>query len=109
MSKRRDNAIFWGVIGVFILAEASTALGKAVGYWEADFPFWSSILVWIGFAIVYASVRKIISVENSAPNTRVGTNNYSRRWFERWGTWNDWFCKVRELDMKENKDNEPCC
>jgi predicted tellurium resistance membrane protein TerC len=109
MNKRRDNAIFWGVIGVIILAEASTALGKAVGYWEADFPFWASILVWIGFAIVYASVRKIISVEDRAPNTSVSTNNYPRRWIKRWDTWDNRFRRVCELDIKENKNNEPCC
>jgi predicted tellurium resistance membrane protein TerC len=109
MSKRRDNAIFWGVIGVIILAEASTALGKAVGYWEADFPFWASIFVWIGFAIVYTAVRKITSVEERASNTSVGTNNYSRRWFKRWGTWNDWVRNVCDEDIKENKDNELCC
>jgi predicted tellurium resistance membrane protein TerC len=109
MNKRRDHAIFWGVIGVIILAEASTALGKAVGYWEADFPFWASILAWIGFAIVYTAVRKIISVENRTPGTSVGTNNYSRIWFKRWGTWNNWFHKVCELDIKENKENEPGC
>lgn len=63
MSKKRDDAIFWGVIGVIILASALTGLGTAVGYWEVEFPFWSTMFVWMGFAILVSAIRKLRSPE----------------------------------------------
>jgi predicted tellurium resistance membrane protein TerC len=109
MSKRRDNAIFWGVIGVIILVEALTVFGKAVGSWEADFPFWASIFVWIGFAIVYASVRKLRSPDHWQYSRRFWTNEYARRWFERWSIWNSMFREFRDREVEENENIEPCC
>lgn len=102
MSKKRDNAIFWGVIGVIILVEALTLFGKAVGYWEADFPFWASIFVWIGFAIVYASVRKLSSPERRQHSIRFWTNAYTRRGFECWSIWNNMLREFRDREIEEN-------
>ena len=63
MSKQRDDAIFWGVIGVIILVSALTGLGTAAGYWNVEFPFWPTMFVWMGFAIVISSVRKLLNPE----------------------------------------------
>jgi len=40
MTKERDDAIFWAVIGIIILASAFVWLGKESGWWEFEFPFW---------------------------------------------------------------------
>jgi len=109
MNKKRDNAIFWGVIGVIILVEASTVLGKAAGYWEGNFPFWATILVWIGFAIVYAAARNLSSPEYRQPNARFWRKEYARRWFERWSIWNSKFCELLDEEVKESDNVEPCC
>jgi predicted tellurium resistance membrane protein TerC len=109
MSKKRDNAIFWGVIGVITLAEALTVFGKAIGYWKADFPFWASIFVWIGFAIVYTSVRKLRSPRHEQYSARFWTNDHTRRWFERWSIWNSMLREYRDREAKENENNETCC
>jgi predicted tellurium resistance membrane protein TerC len=63
MSKKRDDTIFWGVIGVIILVSALTGLGTAVGYWEVDFPFWETMFVWMGFGILVSSIRKLRNPE----------------------------------------------
>lgn len=63
MTKERDDAIFWGVIGVIVLVEALTRLGTEVGLWVLEFPFWATITVWVGIAIVVSSTRKLLNRE----------------------------------------------
>jgi predicted tellurium resistance membrane protein TerC len=73
MSKQRDDAIFWGVIGVIVVVSALTGLGTAAGYWEVEFPFWPTMFVWIGFGIVVSSIRKLQNPEEEQ-------NNGSKSW-----------------------------
>ncbi len=47
MTKERDDAVFWGVIGVIVLVEALTWLGTEVGLWLLEFPFWTTMAVWV--------------------------------------------------------------
>lgn len=56
--KERDDAIFWGVIGLIILASAGIWLGKELGWWQFEFPFWPVIAIWIGFAILVSALKK---------------------------------------------------
>ncbi|MFC1506029.1 hypothetical protein ACFLQ6_03045 [Thermoproteota archaeon] len=56
--KQRDDAIFWGVIGLIILVSSGIWLGKELGWWQFDFPFWPVIAIWIGFAILVSAIRK---------------------------------------------------
>jgi hypothetical protein len=109
MSKRTEEAIFWLGIGVIIFVEALSLFGKAVGYWELNFPFWATIFVWIGFAIVYTAVRKLISSEVHQSNTRFWGDNYSRRWFRRWRFWNSKFWEFPDEEVKKNEKVDQCC
>ncbi|MCK5627376.1 hypothetical protein KAI23_05360, partial [Candidatus Bathyarchaeota archaeon] len=43
--KQKDDAIFWGIIGLIILVSASIWLGKELGWWHFDFPFWPMIAI----------------------------------------------------------------
>lgn len=63
MSKEKDDAVFWGVIGVIILVEALTWLGTEVGLWVLEFPFWATMAVWVGIAIMVSSIRKLLNRE----------------------------------------------
>lgn len=65
MTKERDDAVFWGVIGVIVLVEALTWLGTEVGLWTLEFPFWATMAVWIGFGIVVSSIRKLLNPEEA--------------------------------------------
>jgi len=109
LSKKRDNSIFWGVIGVIMLVEALTVLGKAAGYWEVNFPFWATIFVWIGFAIVYTAVRKLSSPKYRQPTVRFWRKKYAIRWFERWSIWNNKFRELLDEEIKRSENAEPCC
>ncbi|UCE15363.1 MAG: hypothetical protein JSV12_05655 [Candidatus Bathyarchaeota archaeon] len=59
MTKERDDAIFWAVIGIIILVSAFIWLGKESGWWEFEFPFWPVMFVWIGIAVTIEAVRKL--------------------------------------------------
>ncbi len=61
MTKERDDAIFWGVIGFIILVSSFIWLGKEVGWWQFEFPFWPVIFIWIGIAIIISAARKLYS------------------------------------------------
>ena len=39
MTKERDDAVFWGVIGVIVVSSGFTWFGKDAGWWAFDFPF----------------------------------------------------------------------
>jgi uncharacterized protein (DUF983 family) len=65
MSKEKDDAVFWGVIGVIILVAALTWLGTEVGLWVLEFPFWGTMAVWVGIAIVVSSIRKLRNPEEA--------------------------------------------
>jgi len=56
--KQKDDAIFWGVIGLIILVSAGIWLGRELGWWHFDFPFWPVIAIWIGLAILVSAIRK---------------------------------------------------
>jgi len=58
MSKERDDAIFWAVIGTIILVSAFTWLGTESGWWEIEFPFWPVMFLWIGIAVIISAIRK---------------------------------------------------
>jgi predicted tellurium resistance membrane protein TerC len=60
--KERDDAIFWGVIGVIILISSIIWLGKEVGWWQFEFPFWPVIAIWIGIAILLAAIKKLYRI-----------------------------------------------
>jgi hypothetical protein len=109
MNKRTEGAIFWLGIGVIIFVEALSLFGNAVGYWESIFPFWATIFVWIGFAIVYTAVRKLISSEVNQPNTHFWTDYYSRRWFRHWRFWNGRFFEFPDEEVKKNEKVDQCC
>lgn len=59
MTKDRDDAIFWAVIGIIILVSAFTWLGTEVGWWEFEFPFWPVMFLWIGLAVIITAIRKL--------------------------------------------------
>lgn len=127
MSKKED-VIFWGVIGTLIIIEALSVIGKSAGYWETNFPFWGTIFVWIGFAIVYTAIRKLYFPKKNQPNAyfwnndsvkrwfrywssedsnaNFWTNNYSNGWFRRWNIWNNNLCNPKD---KQNDNIETCC
>ena len=65
MTKERDDAVFWGVIGTIILVSALTWLGTEAGLWAFEFPFWPAMFVWVGFAIVISSIRKLRNPEEN--------------------------------------------
>jgi hypothetical protein len=46
------------VIGLIILVSSGIWLGKELGWWHFDFPFWPVIAIWIGFAILVSAIRK---------------------------------------------------
>lgn len=56
--KQRDDAIFWGMIGLIILVSSGIWLGKELGWWQFDFPFWPVIFIWVGLAILISAIRK---------------------------------------------------
>jgi len=58
MTKERDDAIFWGAIGAIVLVSAFIWLGKEIGWWDFEFPFWPVIFIWIGIAIILSAIRK---------------------------------------------------
>lgn len=57
--KKRDEAIFWGVIGLIVLISSVVWLIKELGYWEFEFPFWPAIAIWIGIAIILSTIKKL--------------------------------------------------
>jgi len=59
MTKERDDAIFWGVIGVIILISSLIWFGKEAGWWVFEFPFWPVIFIWIGIAVIISAIRKL--------------------------------------------------
>ena len=72
MSKR-DDAIFWLVIGTIVLVSALTGLGTEAGWWAYEFPFWPTIFVWVGIAIVVSAIKKI---RNPEANPRANNESW---------------------------------
>ena len=63
MTKERDDAVFWIVVGVIVLLSAFTWWGTEAGVWTLEFPFWPSMFIWFGIGITISSIRKLRSPE----------------------------------------------
>lgn len=62
---KRDDTIFWVVIGTIVLVSALTGLGTEAGLLALDFPFWPTIFVWVGISIVVSAIRKLRNPEQN--------------------------------------------
>jgi len=65
MNKKRNDTIFWVVIGIIVVLSALTGLGTEARWWAYEFPFWPVMFVWFGVCIVVESVRKLRNPERN--------------------------------------------
>jgi len=47
------------VIGAIVVISSFIWLGKEIGWWIFEFPFWPVMFLWIGIAAIVEAIRKL--------------------------------------------------
>ena len=60
LTRKKEEAIFWFLIGVIILIASIIWLGNDIGLWQVTFPFWPIIAILVGIAVLITAVEKYL-------------------------------------------------
>ena len=58
LKRKKEDALFWFLVGIVILIASIIWLGNDIGLWQVSFPFWPIVAILVGIAILATAVEK---------------------------------------------------